>query len=86
VGGDEFVAVLQNSPGTKGIRAVAEKVINNLGEEINLGGKSLRVGASIGIAVFPEDGETLNSLLLNADKAMYKAKSRGRTRAVFFKD
>ena len=65
IGGDEFAAVLPNTDTDGAVRA-ARRII-----------KELRVGASIGIAVFPHDGATAAELLAHADQAMYRAKEAG---------
>lgn len=86
MGGDEFTAVLSRITEPDNGRLVAEKIISQLGEPFDLGGVSASVGASIGVCVYPEDGEDEETLLKNADIAMYKAKRSGRGKAVFFSD
>ena len=83
LGGDEFAVVL---PGASppAAEAVAARVIATLERPIGIGGRDFRVGASVGITVFPRDGRTLEELLRNGDLAMYRAKEEGRGRAVFY--
>jgi diguanylate cyclase (GGDEF)-like protein/PAS domain S-box-containing protein len=77
VGGDEFVVALHR--GRRGsARRVAGKVLARLAEPILLEGHELCVTASIGISLFPEDGEDGGALLRSADAAMYRAKESGR--------
>jgi len=76
IGGDEFCAILEGVE-----RVVAEKLAMKLGDllepSFNVNGHTLQVGASIGIAVYPENGETPELLFQHADVAMYEAKYQG---------
>jgi EAL domain-containing protein (putative c-di-GMP-specific phosphodiesterase class I) len=65
---------------------VAQKVIANLSLPMELAGETVQVGASVGIACFPYDGESAVELMKHADMAMYEAKSAGRGRYCFFQD
>ncbi|ROR32422.1 bifunctional diguanylate cyclase/phosphodiesterase [Inmirania thermothiophila] len=82
LGGDEFAAVLWNGT-EETARSVAERVQAVLEAPFRLGGREVRVGASIGIARFPEDGDDVDVLLRRADIAMYRAK-RGRLGHAFY--
>ena len=84
LGGDEFVVVLGDLANAEDIAAVAEKISEAIGEPFSLEGQMLSVSASIGVSVFPRDGETPDSLIRNADAAMYLAKDRGRNNWQFF--
>lgn len=80
-GGDEFLICLSGTPETirQEARTVAEKILGLLGEEINLGdGQSATVGASIGIALSPDHGTDLRSLIKIADITMYRIKNQGK--------
>jgi diguanylate cyclase (GGDEF)-like protein len=81
LGGDEF-AILLSGARVKDAEAVAEKVIKGLSDSFSLGDHDAVVGATIGIAVAPEDGNDPEVLLRNADLALYAAKGMGRNRAV----
>ncbi|MDN3919984.1 putative bifunctional diguanylate cyclase/phosphodiesterase [Roseateles violae] len=83
VGGDEFAAVL---PGCSAVDAmhVADKLHAALHEPLRVQGVELKLSASIGIATFPADGQELESLLKNADIAMYEAKRSGRNCSRYF--
>ncbi|MBI9106476.1 MAG: GGDEF domain-containing protein [Spirochaetales bacterium] len=83
IGGDEFVAVLYNSDNTDGIQSAAEKIIASVGKDLVIKEKTFNLGISIGIAVFPDDGNGIDELLLKADNAMYEAKRVAGNRAVF---
>ncbi len=83
-GGDEFVVVAENCRGHSGAGAVARKILNALTKPFLLSTREVFVTASIGIATYPDDGETSADLLKNADAAMYRAKAEGRNRHRFF--
>lgn len=80
IGGDEFVTILVDidSHDSGGAQTTAEKLLNLIGEPIELGDITCRVRASIGISFFPDHGTTLNHMMLAADKAMYTAKTSGK--------
>jgi diguanylate cyclase (GGDEF)-like protein/PAS domain S-box-containing protein len=83
-GGDEFVLLLSEMTERRHAALVAEKFIQCLSEPFDLGGRLLNVSASIGIAVYPQDGETSDALLRHADMAMYQVKAAGRNAFAFF--
>ena len=78
VGGDEFTIVLQDLKKREDIPAIAQKVLRAVAEPIDVDGHRLYATASIGIAVYPDDGQDAETLLKNADNAMYRSKSEGR--------
>ncbi len=82
--GDEFTIILPTVDEPESAALIAERIIESLHQPVNLGGRDQFVAASIGIAMFPNDGSTVEDLLRNADGAMYRAKDMGRGRAVFF--
>ena len=81
LGGDEFVVILPNLTNQSDARLVAEKMLRQIAEPIQIDEHALRVSASIGIASYPRDGLDLNTLLSAADSAMYAAKHQGKGRA-----
>lgn len=82
-GGDEYVCLLLEVEREADVARLAQKMIQGIAEAFETGGTVLSVACSIGIAMYPADGETADSLLKNADAAMYRAKtSEGRV-AVF---
>ncbi|GEO42559.1 hypothetical protein SAE02_67070 [Skermanella aerolata] len=83
LGGDEFVLVLMDVE-LKKINSIAGRIVDFIGGSFDIAGKTLFVSASIGISVFPDDGEDSVSLLKHADTAMYRAKERGRNQYQFF--
>ena len=78
VGGDEFLAVLDDIKSPEDLEKVAEALRNGVAEPIAFGNVVLKISASIGAALYPADGETTTMLKLHADHAMYRAKERGR--------
>jgi len=74
-GGDEFVVLLTNVHDRRDVEVVAAKMVQALAEPVAYQGHRLRAGASVGIALYPEHGETVEELLHRADQAMYRAKS-----------
>jgi diguanylate cyclase (GGDEF)-like protein/PAS domain S-box-containing protein len=80
-GGDEFVIVLEGACGAAALTAVMEKVTAAIAEPIIWKGAVLRIGASVGLARYPEDGLDAHALLQRADESMYSEKARRRSRA-----
>ena len=77
MGGDEFVVVTPQIHGVEDAVHIAQKVRDAIREPIQIEGRELFVSGSMGIAMYPNDGETAEALLKNADTAMYRAKSQG---------
>jgi diguanylate cyclase (GGDEF)-like protein/PAS domain S-box-containing protein len=84
-GGDEFAVLLCDVASAKDAAGAAEKMLLALGRPYRVDELELHVSASIGIAVYPEDGTTCEALLKDADVAMYRAKDCGRNNYQFFK-
>lgn len=82
-GGDEFVVLLTEVEGREAIEGVARKLLETIGEPMELSGRELQVGCSIGIASYPKDGRDPEALLGAADQAMYQAKEEGKNRYHF---
>lgn len=78
LGGDEFVIILDQVGSDVAIVETADKLIGLMRQPMEVGGERLYVGASIGIARYPEDGDDPDSLLMRADAALYRAKQNGR--------
>jgi diguanylate cyclase (GGDEF)-like protein/PAS domain S-box-containing protein len=74
LGGDEFVLVLSDMAGLQDASLMASQVLQAIAQPISAGGREIDLSGSIGISVFPADGEDYDTLLRNADAAMYKAK------------
>ena len=78
VGGDEFTIVLQELATREDAAVVAQKVLRTIAEPMEINTQRLYVTTSIGITLFPDDGDDAETLLKNADNAMYRAKAEGR--------
>jgi diguanylate cyclase (GGDEF)-like protein/PAS domain S-box-containing protein len=86
LGGDEFVVVLPGVHSEQDLTNFAKKILTALSRPVRLGEKKFFTTASIGISVFPLDAEDVDSLLRNADIAMYAAKDRGKNTYQFFSE
>ena len=84
LGGDEFTVILSEMSDPVRIERVAQDIIKALTEPFKVGGESLYLSASIGITLYPSDADNAESLLKNADQAMYVAKAEGRNRYSYF--
>jgi diguanylate cyclase (GGDEF)-like protein len=78
LGGDEFVVLLHDVTDEAMIATVAQKIVTSIGEPCQLQGVDIKIGASIGIAIYPRDGTSRETLLKVSDHAMYAAKSCGK--------
>lgn len=76
-GGDEFVCLLPQLHSAKRARTLAASLLRSITRPCMVGGQSVQVQASIGVAIYPRDGDTLPTLLRSADTAMYAAKAVG---------
>lgn len=84
LGGDEFVVFHQDARTNETASALAQRLVDAIGEMFDIEGQLVHIGVSIGIAIAPDDGDTADSVLRNADTALYKAKSNGRSTYCFF--
>jgi diguanylate cyclase (GGDEF)-like protein len=84
LGGDEYVLLLDPVDSDADLTAAVTRVLAGIKGAYSCGGNKLFVSASVGIAVYPRDGQTVDALLKNADAAMYQAKDAGRNRHQFF--
>ena len=84
VGGDEFVIVASACGNTGELIGLAHRVLDMIAVPFAVAGNEYYLGASIGISLFPEDGQDVATLMRNADSAMYHAKQRGRNNFQFF--
>jgi diguanylate cyclase (GGDEF)-like protein len=83
IGGDEFIIMLDDMNDVSSIEKVANKVITSFSKPFYSKEESIFITTSIGIAVFPEDGDDVDKLIKNSDIAMYKAKERGKSQWAF---
>ena len=86
LGGDEFVLLLNCVNEVQNVTAVAQKVQLLMNSPFDLEGKRVQTSSSIGIAIFPQDGEDVETLMKNADLAMYSAKEKERNNFQFFSE
>jgi len=86
LGGDEFVIVLTDMPDSPSVSLVAQKILDHLGEVFEIDEYRLSTSASIGIALYDDDGSDFDTLLKLADTAMYHAKDSGRNTYRFYTD
>ncbi|WP_069295630.1 diguanylate cyclase domain-containing protein [Methylophaga muralis] len=83
IGGDEFVVLLSDVSHNQHLQHVGDKIIAALSEKILIDNCPCQVGASIGIARYPDDGEDIDALLKAADEAMYRVKQSGKNAVAF---
>ena len=86
LGGDEFVVLLPEMEDGKQAIVVAQKILAVIGKAFTLIGHEFRVTASIGISVYPQDGQDEQTLTKNADIAMYQAKAEGKNNFQFYSE
>ena len=84
IGGDEFTLISTGGPQTATAEALAERLHAAVATDLDVNGQHLRIGLSIGIAIYPTDGADEMTLIANADAALYRAKAEGRARTRFF--
>ena len=84
LGGDEFSLLLRPVEKPSDAAAIAERIVRAMGSPFVIDGHQMVIGASVGIAMAPEDGTTTDVLMKNADMALYRAKSEGRSTYHFF--
>jgi diguanylate cyclase (GGDEF)-like protein len=90
IGGDEFVILVRgvqenNESNLDHLESLLKRVLQEINEPIVVNGLSHHVGVSIGVAILPRDGDSLEEILKCADNAMYEAKHLGKNRVVFHK-
>ncbi len=83
-GGDEFIVLLDNLEEARGASIVAQKILNALRLPLTLGGTEQHVSGSVGIALYPEDGRDAQTLMKNADTAMFHGKGQGKNTYQYF--
>ncbi len=78
IGGDEFLVILSSVTRMEGVKRIGDNIITSVSRPISWNGDELSVSASIGIALYPDHGETTEGLIKRADTAMYDAKKKGK--------
>ena len=84
LGGDEFTVLLTNLRDVQDAGTVARRIVEAMANPFSIEGREIFVTISVGIAIFPVDGESIDALLKNADSAMYHAKEKGRNNFQFY--
>jgi diguanylate cyclase (GGDEF)-like protein len=86
VRGDEFLIIATEINAPENVAQIAEKVIHLISQPIIFNGRQAVVSASIGIALFPDDGADMDQLIKKADEAMYRIKNAGKNGFCFIRD
>ena len=84
IGGDEFVLIVSDGPQPTAAAALAERLLAAFVDDFEVEGHRLKLGMSIGVAIYPTDGDDAKTLMINADAALYRAKAGFRGMALFF--
>jgi predicted signal transduction protein with EAL and GGDEF domain len=84
MGGDEFVVLIEDVADPTQVASVGQKILDTVARPYVISGQEFHVTASIGISIYPEDGHDQQTLLKNADIAMYRAKESGRNTFQFY--
>ncbi|KEA62693.1 diguanylate cyclase [Marinobacterium lacunae] len=86
LGGDEFIVLAGHFSQKEDVQVVADNILERFRRPFDLGNREVLLTTSIGIAIYPSDGDTQSELLKNADTAMYQSKEQGRNRYAFYTD
>ncbi len=86
MGGDEFVVLVEDVEDSYSLTALARRIIAAFETDFRVGQQSFKVTSSIGIAIYPENGENPEDLIINSDTAMYAAKNKGRNCFMFYSE
>jgi diguanylate cyclase (GGDEF)-like protein/PAS domain S-box-containing protein len=84
IGGDEFVFLIEDIEDVTDLQTIINKILELFDKEIIVNKQSFKLSASIGISLYPDDGDNIEDLIKNADTAMYKAKDSGRNTYRFY--
>jgi diguanylate cyclase (GGDEF)-like protein len=84
MGGDEFAVLISDVSTKETIDEVAQRIVLAIEKTFILQNAERRISASLGIAIYPEDGETLDTLIKHADMAMYEVKKMGRNNYLYY--
>ncbi len=85
-GGDEFVILLEKTSDIEEIKKIAKKIKNNFSKSFHIKKNKISIDSSIGVSIYPENGETVSDLLKNADTAMYFSKRKGLGECTIYKE
>ena len=84
IGGDEFIVIATDVRQPLDVAAIAQHLLDNINRRITIDDREIQVSASLGVAVYPRDGDDVATLIRNADSAMYRAKATGRKNYQFY--
>ena len=84
LGGDEFLVLAVAPDISHYVDALGQRILTTMGRPLVLGTTEVRVSPSLGVCLFPDDGDTLDDLMRHADMAIYRAKEQGRNRMAYF--
>ena len=84
LGGDEFLVLAVAPDINHDVDALGQRILTTMGRPLMLGATEVRVSPSLGVCLFPDDGDALDDLMRHADMAMYRAKEQGRNRMAYF--
>jgi len=84
LGGDEFTIILTDLPSLSKVEVIAQKIVDRLAEGYQIGDHAIHISGSIGITLYPDDTNSIDALIKNADQAMYAAKEKGRNCFSYF--
>jgi len=85
ISGDEFLLLLREAASVDSVQIIVQRMLGSLSEVLELAsGQQASVSASVGVAMFPQDGDSFDELVRHADMAMYQAKQAGRARYSFY--
>lgn len=86
IGGDEFNVLVENVKDISGLESIVTKLLDGFKEPFSCLNHSINITTSIGVSIYPDDGEDITTLIKNADLAMYKSKDKGRNSFSFFSE
>lgn len=84
LGGDEFVLVITDVKKTEAVAIIAQNILNNVLQVITVQGQEIYLTTSIGVSIYPYDGHNIQTLMKNADLALYRSKEHGRNNYQFY--
>ncbi len=84
IGGDEFIVVINHYEDIAEVENFAKKIVESFGKPFELSNRTINITVSIGIALYPQDGKSIDTLLKCADMAMYEAKTKARGKYAFY--
>ncbi len=84
LGGDEFVLLITDVKKTESVALIAQKILDSVRQVVTINGQEIYITTSVGLSIFPHDGQNMQALMKNADLALYRAKEQGRNNYQFY--